>query len=241
VHFVLKHANHVITTNNTQKNTLRNFCSVEKITTVYNSIENELLEKKWVRKKKSIVEIFSDSGFEYAKGSHILLKSFETLINKGYPIRLKVFGKLESINKDYWEKMYKQLQNKYPRSFFYEGVTNPKKILKNLLDSDIYCSPTLGEGCSNSRLKALSVGIPIVSTSCGEILDFFADYKTDFIRLVQPGEIGDFTKSLEKMILRVKKNTLKRNENRYFSLVGTMFSSEKEEKFWEHIIRSIVN
>lgn len=241
VNFVLKHASHVITTNNTQKNILSNFCPVEKITTVYNSIEKEFLEKKWVRKKKNIVEIFSDSGFEYAKGSHILLKSFETLINKGYPICLKVFGKIESINKDYWEKTYKQLQKKYPASFFYGGVINTKQIVEALINSDIYCSPTLGEGCSNSRLKALSVGIPIVSTSCGEILDFSSDYKTNFIRLTQPGEIDDFTKSLEKMILRVKKNTLKRDENRYFSLVDTMFSPEREEELWEHIIRSIVN
>ena len=228
VNFVLKYANHVITTNNTQKNILSNFCSVEKITTVYNSIENEMLEKKWVRKKKTIVELFSDSGFEYAKGSHILLKSFEILINKVYTIYLKVFGKVETINNNYWEKKYKQLQKLYPCSFFYRGVVNTKEILKNLMDSDIYCSPTLGEGCSNSRLKALSVGIPIVSTSCGEIFDFCSDYKTNFIRLAQPAEINDFTKSLEKMILKVINNTLKRNENRYFSLVDTMFGPERE-------------
>lgn len=241
VNFVLKHASHVITTNNTQKNILSNFCSVKKITTVYNSTEKEFLEKKWVRKKKSIVEIFSDSGFEYAKGSHILLKSFETLIDKGYPICLKVFGKIESINNHYWEKKYKQLQKRYPCSFFYGGVADTKEILKNLIDSDIYCSPTLGEGCSNSRLKALSVGIPIVSTLCGEIFDFYSDYKTDFIRLAQPAEINDFTKSLEKMILRVRNNTLKRNENRYFSLMNRMFSPERERELWEHIIRSIIS
>lgn len=241
VNFVLKHTKHVITTNNTQKNILSNFCPVEKITTVYNAAEKECFEKKWVIKKKSIIEIFSDNGFEYAKGSHILLKSFEALINKGYPICLRVFGKVESINKDYWEKAYKQLQNEYPHSFFYEGIANTKKIFKALLDSDIYCSPTLGEGCSNSRLKALSVGIPVVSTSCGEILDFFTDYKTNFIRLAQSGEIDDFTKSLEKMILSIKRNALKRNDNRYFSLVDTMFSPEREKELWERIIRSIVN
>ncbi len=240
INFVLKYANHIVTTNNTQRNILSNFCPIEKITTIYNSAEKEFLEKKWIRKSKGIIEIFSDNGLEYVKGSHILLESFNTLMNKGFPVRLKVFGKIESINNVYWERKCAQLQKKYPRSFFYGVTINAKQILENLMNSDIYCSPTLGEGCSNSRVKALSIGIPIVSTLCGEILDFYSTYDTEFIELAQPAEIKNFTRSLEKMVLKIRDNNLRRNTNKYYELTSAMFSPELEKSRWEHVIRDVV-
>lgn len=239
VNFVLKYANHIITTNETQKNILSKFCPFEKITTVYNPAEKEFLEKKWIKKEKNHVEIFSDNGLEYVKGSHILLKSFDSLISKGHPISLKVFGKIEAINKGYWESKYKQLQEKYLGLFFYGGTINAEQILENLMNSDIYCSPTFGEGCSNSRVKALSVGIPIVSTLCGEILDFYSSYKTEFIGLTQPAEIEDFTRVLEGMILKIRSNNMKRNDNRYYKLVNRMFSPEYESSCWEQVTRNV--
>jgi hypothetical protein len=240
VNFVLKYANHIITTNDTQKNILGKVCPCEKITTIYNSAEKEFLEKKWTKKEKYNVEIFSDNGLKCVKGSHILLKSFDSLISNGYSVVLKVFGKIEDVNKSYWENKCKQLREKHPHSFFYGGIISEEQILENLMDSDIYCSPTFGEGCSNSRVKALSIGIPIVSTLCGEILDFQSSYDTESVKLTQPAEIESFTEALEEMILKIRNNNIKRDDNRYYELVNRMFSPECEGSRWEQVIRDVL-
>ncbi|MBS0186230.1 MAG: glycosyltransferase family 4 protein [Proteobacteria bacterium] len=239
IDFVLKNADYIITTNKEQLESLKDLFLVdEKISTITNAVEPFFLEKPWIYQKKQTISLISDIGFYYAKGTHILLKSFEILLSKGYPLTLKILGKTETQNKSYWTNLKEKFKENYQNSFFYSDFVESSEDLRTLLlNSDIYCSPTLGEGCSNARIQALCVGIPMVTTQCSEILDFYPLLNPKFIELSLPGEIEGFTSALEKIIVKIQTHQIQRQDKDYNMILKNIFSFETEKIKWEKVIR----
>ncbi|MEI8055021.1 MAG: glycosyltransferase family 4 protein [bacterium] len=241
INWVANRASYIMTTSNDQLETLKYLFSISdnRISTVYNSIGDEFSEYTWKPKKRGVIKLICDSGFLHKKGTHVLLKSFEELINKGYPIQLSMIGKIEKDNENYWNYTIASYKERYNGSFFVYGFMKIFDVLKMFLESDVYCSPTLGEGCSSSRLQALFLGIPIVSTECGELKDIVRTYgKNNFIELCNPGDQEGFTVCLERMIDKL--NKLFYVDKQYIDSIKKTFSVANEKLGWEGVIRNVV-
>ena len=72
------------------------------------------------------------------------------------------------------------------------------QILNLMRQADIYCSATLGEGCSNARLQALALGMPMMTTRCGEMTDLAEGI--GHVRLAEPGDLEGYKSGLRRMV-----------------------------------------
>lgn len=241
IHFVLTHANHIITTNNEQKtNLIKLYGNPHRFSTLYNPIESLFLTKKWSPPSGEKISLFTDTGFLYGNGSHILLKSFDTLKQKGYPITLFIVGKTDTINTSYWNNLKKTYKTRYPDAFFFDAYVKPSVLHHHLLNSHLYLSATLGEGCSNSRLQALATGIPMITTLCAEMKDLFSHTCPAHIELTQPGDIDGFTKGLEKKIEETINGQFQHTPDQNINF-QSHFSKNYEIQKWESLCRQIAH
>jgi len=238
IEWVLKKATRVVTTNRDHLEQIKKiFKRDKKVSIIYNSV-NSL--PSWTYNAKKNIKLISDGGLSFKKGTHILLKSFETLIKNGYLIDITIIGEIEEINQRYWEKILNNYYLNYKNRFNFYNYLEINKLTELILKSDLYCLPTLGEGCSNSRVRALCMGIPVVSTMTGELKDvlhLFGD--NSFIRACQPGDEMEFSNILEEMVNRISDNILIQQNKNYVSSIKRLFSSDQEKNEWERIIRDL--
>lgn len=243
VEWVVKRADHIVTTNNEQLGSINTFFSKsKKITTIYNAISQDFLNCKWTYKEKTKVKLFSDCGYSFKKATHILLASVEKLLKKGYLIQLDLIGDIDlsqAKNNSYWKDLRHDYQEKYPESFNFQYHLKSLDLLEIMLGSDIYVSSTLSEGCSNARLQALAIGIPMVSTKTGELQDIISMLgANDHISLSKPGDLNEFTDCLEKMIIKIQNRTCQ-PDKQYTEAIKNLFTLSNERYAWEKIIRSV--
>jgi glycosyltransferase involved in cell wall biosynthesis len=72
------------------------------------------------------------------------------------------------------------------------GEIENSKLPEYLRTADIFVRPSLSEGLGNSFLEAMAVGVPIIGTPVGGIIDFLIDGKTGiFCRPHDPRSIAD--------------------------------------------------
>ena len=132
-----------------------NTCNLDKI----NEASKEEIDKyKEIFEDKKI--IISLGRFIKQKGQWHLIKAFSKIIEEHKDYKLVIFGRGEE--KEYLQKLIDGLklnENVFLLSF----VNNPYKYLKS---SEIYVCSSLYEGCSNSILEAMAIGLPIIATDC---------------------------------------------------------------------------
>lgn len=251
IEWVIEKATEVVTINEEQARMIHRFFGKSShVSTLYNSVDIPFLENQWkrrtreTREPKEPVVLFSDTGFSYKKGTHILLKAFLDLINKGYPVVLNLAGVLDNKYPEclsYWESVLKEYQSKYPSSFFYHHFLKGRDLLKLMRESDIYCSATLSEGCSNSRIQALAFGIPMMSTACGELKEILEKLgNPPSIVCAEPGDKQGFSDALEDMV----KATLSGTEERSLEFTRSLqdlFSPAREKEGWEKVIKKVLD
>lgn len=241
---VIKRASHIVTTNDEQREIMGTFfLRKQKITTIYNAISQDFLNEQWVYQQKNKVELTSDSGLSFNKATHLLLRSVENLVKKGYPIQLNLIGDIDASqanNKAYWENIRYEYQYKYPENFIFYNHLKILDLKKIMLSSDIYVSSTLDDGCSNGRLQALAIGIPMVSTKTGELKDIVARLgESNYIGLSKPGDLDGFTDCLEKMIVKIQNQTYQQDKQ-YIEAIKNLFTLSNERVAWEKVIRSVI-
>jgi len=74
----------------------------------------------------------------------------------------------------------------------FAGFVTQEEIPKYLKISDIFVRPSLSEGFGNSFIEAMAVGIPVIATAVGGIVDFLADQSTGLFCLTKdPKSIAD--------------------------------------------------
>lgn len=238
IDWVAKRASHIVTTNNEQQQMMGIlFARNQNITTIYNAIEKEFSNVQWLHKKTDKIKLFSDSGFSFKKATHILLSTLEILISKQYPIQLHLVGEIEKVCEQYWKNLNIKVKTNQTENFIYYDYLNINDIPKMMLDCHIYVSSTLGEGCSNSRLQALSLGIPIVSTNTGELKDIVSLLGDNpLLELCSPGNLAAFATGLEKMLHTLQTSDCKPDQQ-YIASIHKLFSLTKERTTWESVIR----
>lgn len=239
--FVIQRADYVVTTNNTQKRMLINLYPKEdhnKIVTIHNAFEGEChnYQNKAYEYPNKPIRLISDGGFFYKKGTETIIDSFELLNSKDIPCELTIAGDIAEKELTYWENKIRVLHQTYGERF--KAIGYCTDISSLFEQSDIYVSASLSEGCSNSRIMALNMGMPVVTTNVGAIMDFPFDYS--FVHLVPIGGASQMAKGIALIMKQLRENQQvvsdaemkKRHE--YFSLI-------REQDEWVKLIQNLPN
>lgn len=169
--------------------------------------------------------LVSDCGYSHKKGTQVLLASFSKLYQEGLPVQLKICGKTQVGQEAYWQALRKHASQQFPEAVFLYDYLSDQDVLEMLLRGDIYCSATLGEGSSQARASALCLGLPMVTTDCGEILDL--EPQAPHLSRVLPADAKGFYLALRESCLRYLRGEL-RVEQRFVNQWREYFSPARE-------------
>ncbi|HEX6901221.1 MAG TPA: glycosyltransferase family 4 protein [Thermoanaerobaculia bacterium] len=198
VRYVLERAASVVTTSKTQERTLRPFIGERtRIRTIYNSAEPSRNGAR-TRLSGEALRAFSDTGFSYKKGSHILLEAVDSALLAGHQVQLIVAGGIDPAALDYWTSQRQRRIEAHPSSFVWFNQIRQDEVAAILTSVDIYCSASLGEGASNGLTQAMVDGLPIVATDIGAFPEFAAG--ADHVAVVPAGDPEAYACALSKML-----------------------------------------
>ena len=138
-----------------------------KIISIYNTCDLDKINEASKEKIDKYKEIFKDGKVIISLGRYIeqkgqwhLLKAFSKIVEEYKNYKLVIFGRGKE--KEYLQKLINELKLN-ENVFLLDFVSNPYKYLKK---SEIFVCSSLFEGCSNSILEAMAVGLPIIATDC---------------------------------------------------------------------------
>jgi glycosyltransferase involved in cell wall biosynthesis len=161
-------------------------------------VDTEFFDNKGVFNNSTKVTIIFTGRLALFKGCILLLKSFENLLHKGYKNIELIFagdGEEEKNIRDYISKNNLGSFIKMP------GKVNRNTLRNYLLNSDIYCLPTLKDNGGTAILEAMACSLPVISTNYGG--PAYSIVKGCGI-LIEPTNIEsyikDLTKALESLI-----------------------------------------
>lgn len=132
---------------------------------------------------------------EEEKGLRYLIEAFQELVQIRKPITLYIIGDGPML-KAYQELVHKQdLQGHIQ----FVGAKAHQDIPLWIGACDVFCLPSLREGCPNVILEALSCGRPVVASRVGDIPNLIG--KTNGI-LVEPGDSHQLSEALDMALAR---------------------------------------
>lgn len=243
--FIFDNVDYIVTTNSIQKTMIYNrIGKSKKIKVIYNSVvdskEYLFLREKYV--PNQTICIFSDCGLSQKKGSIYLLSAIKELLDNQYKIKLILVGCTEisrhSSEEEIsnWKDLCTNLETIYPQYMEFHDKVSPEEVKNLLRTSDIYISPSLGEGCSNSVNKALLTGIPCIITDTGAAKEITENDKN--VVFIEPGNIQE----IKDAIINIAKNINEKkniSDHQIIKKIAETLSSETEKKTWENILFEI--
>jgi len=117
------------------------------------------------------------------------------------------------------------------------GYRTVQEIENYLAEADIYCSATLGEGCSQARVRALLTGMPIATTLCGEIADL-SEMLTGCYT-APCGDLEGYTAAVKAAYLAVRNPVAIQTPNVPEDVVRR-FSEDEERRQWSKVIQNVI-
>ena len=197
---------------------------------IHNSVPSRLREHK-VRHRPPIFHLGTMGIFKYKKGLPYLLAAVANLQNR-WELRLSIIGE----PKDEEERtLILGLLNEFKLQEI-TTVTGfrvgPEKF-RLLNELDIFVQPSLfSEGCPNTLLEAVSVGLPIVASRVGAMKDIIVDGEHGL--LVSPGDPVELEEKLETLLESWElRNCLSRGALG----LAEQLTPEKERDEWLGVIR----
>ena len=144
-----------------------------------------------IRKLRKNSLFFISQASYPVKGFHIFLDALSILKDK-YP-NVKVYvGGYNPTDKStlknrlkrnyygiYLEKRIKELN--LEKNIIFTGVLSEKEVLGKLLNSNVFVSPSTIENSPNSVGEAMLLGVPIVSSYVGGVMDMLVHKKEGFL------------------------------------------------------------
>jgi glycosyltransferase involved in cell wall biosynthesis len=236
--YVVERCNLMVTTNHEQADTFSRSFNRSDIATIHGSIAEDHGPPWKRRAAHPAIHLVSDSGLSFKKGTHVLVDSAARVAVAGLPVKLTLAGDVESNESAYWERRICEWQSSRGLEFELAGRMTHSEIGELLSDSDIYCSATLGEGCSLARSRALIKGIPIVSTRCGELADVAGD--VSHVRLARPGDSESFHILLEKACREMQGDGIYVDADRVQEW-RVHFSPAREQRQWLEAVERVVH
>jgi glycosyltransferase involved in cell wall biosynthesis len=205
VDYVARTADLVLTTNDEQRRTFERR-GVTRVRTIVGSVTEATLGYRWRPKASGSVRLFANCGYSHKKGTQVLLRAFAALRADGLPVELTITGADEEAQGPYWSAVRATYSARLPSAVTFLGHLPEDALYEHLLGSDIYCSASLGEGCSLARLTALAIGMPMVTTRCGEVQDLVPN--TTHVRLSPVADEPAFTELLRRTCVDALAGTL---------------------------------
>ena len=201
-------ATQVVTTNQEQADALSAIFRVRRpIRTIHNALPDSEARPFWEWQAAATVRLISDCGFSGRKATHLLLRAVASLLDRGLPASLTVLGSVFWLESQaYWEESKAWYELRYPDRFSFPGQIRHEELDRYLLSAHIYCSASLAEGSSMSRIRALTLGIPIVTTANGGLPGLVAG--CGHVRLCRAGDLDALTNELQAMVAAIQSETV---------------------------------
>lgn len=233
----VQRADGIVTTNTEQLRFLKTLFGARlKAETIYNSVE--LPRGRWRHHAGGCVRLVADCGFAFKKGTHILLRACAALLGEGLPIELSVCGPTADYEQAYWDQTRRDWEARFGTHVRFQGVIEQLKVEELLAGGDLYCSATLGEGCSLARSRALVFGMPMVSTRCGELADLAPN--ASHIFLAEPGDEAGYLAALRSACLGLLADTIAVDEHSV-ERAQSVLSRETERAAWRNLLTGIAD
>lgn len=198
----LRFVDHIVAVSNDLKQKLINNYNIsdKKITVISNGINSCEFYKSGKDEARKICGlepgkkyILSLSRLSFEKGIMYLLKAFASIMTDN--LILLIGG--DGAQKKQLQKLARDL-NIHNNVCFVGGIPH-EKTMHWYNASDVYCLPSLWEGCPNTIIEALACGTPVVSTLVGGIPDL-VDSRVGY--LVPPKDSDALARALESAIKR---------------------------------------
>ena len=235
VAFVVERAAVLVTTNQDQADGLRTlFQARQPIHTIHNAMERVERPVWETPPIDGPIRLLSDSGFSGRKATQALLRAVGDVRDRGLPVELTLVGGHSWPNEiAYWERIAAEYERRYPGVFAFHGHVSRDEVEARLREAHLYVSATLSEGCSLSRIRALTLGIPFVTTRCGALVEVAAD--CPHVLLAPPGDWQALADRLAEGVERTRAGEL-RPEPSTIAALRKHFSVERERDDWRHAI-----
>lgn len=162
--------------------------------------------------------ISTTSRLVYKNGIDVLVSALSLLSDK---FKLLVVG-----DGPLKEDILKQIRNlKLTNRVFMFGQKDQKEIPKYLLLSDVFCRPSRTEGQGIAFLEAMALGVPVLATRVGGIVDFLKD-----------GETGLFFEKDNSEDLALKLNLISEDKILKNKLVDKAKKLVSEHYDWDDLV-----
>lgn len=162
---------------------------------------------------------------DYTKGQKTVIKTVKLLADRGHDVYVTFLG--DGILKEEYKQYANQLGIS-DRVVFAGLLSSPDKVRNELLKSDIFIFPTLGEGLPRSVIEAMAVGLPCLASPVDGIPELL-----ESPYLIAPDDAEGYARKIEELLnspqklnLMSKKNINKAKEYRYDIL------SERRKSFY---------
>lgn len=197
----LQHVDHIIAVSNDMKTKVVNEYGVchKNVTVIPNGIQPQKFKSIDKRKAREFCGLDQDrkyvlslSRLSHEKGLEFLFRAFAGLHIKDVELLVVGDGPL----KDHLHELAKDLGIAKRVKFI--GAVAHEKTLFWYNAADVYCLPSLWEGCPNVIIESLACGTPVVSTKVGGIPDLVPDENYGF--LVPSGEAGLLAVALDNAL-----------------------------------------
>jgi predicted glycosyltransferase/glycosyltransferase involved in cell wall biosynthesis len=228
-----RNATWIVTTNQTQERALRDCMGrTQGIRTIYSSVA-AADGLRWEYKKKDYVQVVSDCGYSIKKGTHILLDAIQDLRKEGRDIRLSLVGPTDGEMENYWNHRRQELTGADPEGFRLGGSLPKEEIDRFILNGDLYCSTSMGEGSSVAIGRAMILGLPVVATETGSHYDMAGS--VSHVLLSPRGDPARLKSAIREMADRIQSGAILVDQDAVENW-RSLLSPEREQAAWQEVV-----
>ena len=198
--FVVEHATWIVASS--QEQVSRLFRRSARCSVSPGALPAGLPSAYWEPHAREHVALVADCGYSFKKATHSLVEAFAGLRGDGHPATLTIVGGTDPEQVDYWRDVRCLWEERFGPTAVFRGHVPKAEVEQLLLDGDIYCSASLGEGSPQGAMFAMALGMPVVGPGASSVADLM-DPARDRVALFRPGDREDFHRCLAEMLGRV--------------------------------------
>ena len=122
------------------------------------------------------LKILSIGRAHWIKGYDYALQSCKILLEKGVPFQYSIIGGAGD------EELQFLVDNLGLKNYVYLEIRKPQSEVFSLMqETSLLLMPSLEEGIPNVVVEAMAIGLPVISTNCGGIVDLISTEKEGWI------------------------------------------------------------
>ena len=208
IFFILARVSVVIVLTHEMQSEMSSILEEKKIYVIRNGIDFKKIENKFnfIRKQNFILYL---GRYTKEKGIYDLIDAIKMVINKGYDIKLNLYGENERQKiVDYVKK--RDLESK----IFINDWIDGKKKIGVLYQSSFIVLPSYTEGIPNVIIEAMATQTPIIATEVGGLKEILVDGENAII--IQAGNPRDLSdKIIDLLNNEILRKTISKNAYEY--------------------------